>query len=78
LLLLGSVRDGWLGFAIDLADFNGNGIQDLLMGAPLESWDPGPAHAGVVHLVLGAPDAPQLVDLATEPGAAIELLAVEH
>ncbi len=60
-----------LGQSIQVADVNGDEIQDLILGAPDADPDPdglGPRNqAGVVHVIYGGPGLSASIDLASTP-----------
>lgn len=56
-----------LGFAAVAEDLNGDGVDDLILGAPFTTEEGGPERTGTVHVIFGRPDLPQEIDLATTP-----------
>ena len=60
--------------SLAVGDFNGDGFQDLLLGAP--SGD-GPGNsrpeAGEAYVIFGGPDLPSAIDLADFPGPSIRI-----
>ena len=55
-----------LGTAIDVGDFDGDGLADLLVGAP--EWDDGDPHAGATFVFAGTPAGPEATPSWTDTG----------
>jgi M6 family metalloprotease-like protein len=56
------------GAAVATGDFNGDGYQDLAVGAPNEGYFIDPATAGAVHIFLGSASGLQRFDVLTQAG----------
>jgi hypothetical protein len=56
-----------LGFSAVAEDLNGDGVDDMILGAPFTTEGSGPARAGTVHVIFGRPGLPREIDLATSP-----------
>ncbi len=66
LTVLGADPSDTLGWAVGAGDFDGDGKDDLLLGAP-GADEPGRAGAGEVYVVFGSNPLPLEVDLLTTP-----------
>ena len=66
--ILGARPGDGLGFAAAAADLNGDGIDDITLGAPFGGpLDQPASDPGRVYIIFGRPDLPATVDLAAEP-----------
>ncbi len=68
ILIKGGVKDGKAGYSVAMGDVNGDGIDDLLVGAPFVNA-PGGAQAGAVYVFYGKKTFPgnYTLDLAKTP-----------
>jgi hypothetical protein len=64
--LYGSQAGGRNGIWVDAGDINGDGFDDVVMGADQLST-PGKTHRGGACIIFGGPDLPQVIDLANMP-----------
>lgn len=62
--LLGIEAGSQTGAALGSADLNGDGLSDLIIGAPFATGDGGP-ESGKVHVILGMQQWPASIDLAS-------------
>lgn len=56
-----------LGFSAVAEDLNGDGVDDIILGAPFTTEETGPDRAGTVHVIFGRPGLPREIDLAVTP-----------
>ena len=56
-----------LGFAAVAEDLNGDGVDDMILGAPFTTEELGPERSGTVHVIFGRSDLPREIDLAASP-----------
>ncbi len=56
-----------IGFSGALGDVNGDGTDDIILGAPLAGREDTRAMAGAVYVIFGRGDLPQTIDLAQTP-----------
>ena len=69
LTVLGAERGGRLGLWVEAGDLDGDGIDELLLGAdqaPANDDTPGRFHNGLVRIIYGREEWPGLIDMATE------------
>jgi len=69
LVIYGGAANDQLGFSGTLADVNGDGLDDALIGAPFALRPDDRAQAGAVYVILGRADPPKAIDLASTPAA---------
>ncbi len=70
----GSRENGRTGVWVDMGDVNGDGFDDLVMGADQIS-KPDAQHVGGACVVFGSPSLPQVIDLAAPP-AGVEMVRI--
>jgi FG-GAP repeat len=66
--VVGATTGDRLGFAVDIGDVNGDGIGDIVLGAP--GYDGGGTDRGAIYIVYGSTTAPSIsnIDLASLAG----------
>lgn len=66
--IMGAGEGDQLGRAVAAADLNGDGVDDLILGAPFADDPTGQrAEVGVAYVLFGSPSWPAVVDLAERP-----------
>lgn len=76
--IFGASSGDQLGRAIVAADVNGDGMDDIVLGAPFaDGMDGQRPDAGAAYVILGARALPSAIDLAADPAASVVLGADE-
>ena len=65
--ILGDKHNAFLGFAAAAGDFNDDGFEDIVLGAPNDSLSGTRPDAGKIHIIYGSSTPPALIDLSTTP-----------
>ena len=66
-IIYGEISDDQSGWSVDAGDFNGDGIKDLLIGAPQASVG-SKAHAGKTYIIFGKKNWSSSIDLSSLDG----------
>jgi hypothetical protein len=76
--ILGADENDTLGFSLASGDVNGDGVDDVIMGARGDNGLMNAQnHVGAVYILFGGPDLPSSLDLAQSPAAVAALYGVD-